>query len=214
MIKDRKGGIIMIIDLADLDHKESHDLLVGCVVPRPIAFVSTVGVDGVFNVAPFSFFSPLSTQPPLVGFGIGVYRDGRKKDTLVNIQSSGEFVISVVHEDLAEAMNKASTDWPIEISEFEKTGLTPVKADRVKAPLVGESPINMECHLKQIIDVGDAMRRSDFVIGEVLRVHIKDEFFSDGEVQMAKLKAIGRLGAELYCRTTDIFEMKRPYILK
>jgi len=204
----------MKIDPANLDYKDTHDLLMGCIAPRPIAFVSTVGKDGVFNVAPFSLFTPVSNRPPLVGLGIGTYRDGRKKDTLLNIQSSKEFVINIVSESLAEAMNKAATDWPIEVDEFKEAGLTPVRADIVKAPLLGESAINMECRLKQIIDVGDEARSSSFVIGQVLRVHVKDELYVNDEIQISKLKVIGRLGAELYCRTSDIFEMKRPYTLK
>jgi flavin reductase (DIM6/NTAB) family NADH-FMN oxidoreductase RutF len=205
---------VMKIDLKDLDYKETHEVMVGCIVPRPIAFVSTIDESGVYNVAPYSYFSPLSNRPPLVGIGIGTYRDGRQKDTLLNIQSSKEFVINLVHEELADAMNRASTDWPIDVDEFKEVGLTAVKADLVKAPMVAESPVNMECHLREIIDVGDETRRSDFVVGEVLRVHIKDDIYVDGEIQMSKLMAIGRLGAELYCRTRDIFEMKRPYTLK
>jgi len=204
----------MKIDPTNLDYKDTHDLLMGCIAPRPIAFVSTVGKDGVFNVAPFSLFTPIFNQPTLVGLGIGTYRDGRKKDTLLNIQSSKEFVINIVSESLAEAMNKAATDWPIEVDEFKEAGLTPVRADIVKAPLLGESAINMECRLKQIIDVGDETRSSSFVIGQVLRVHVKDELYVNDEIQISKLKVIGRLGAELYCRTSDIFEMKRPYTLK
>ena len=204
----------MKIDVENLDYKEKHDVLMGCILPRPIAFVSTVGEDGVLNVAPFSCFAPLSSQIPHVGIGIGTYRDGRKKDTLTNIRFSKDFVVGLVNEELAEAMNKAATDWPIEVDEFKETGLTPAKADLVNASLVAESPINMECRLKQIIDLGDATMGSDFIIGQVLRIHIKDEFYSDGEIQMSKLKAVGRLGADLYCRTGDIFEMKRPHFSK
>jgi len=183
----------MKIDPTTLDYKGIHDLMMDCILPRPIAFVSTISENGVFNLAPYSCVSPVSNHPPLVGISIGTYRDSRQKDTLVNIQWSKDFVINVVHEDLAEAMNKASTDWPIDVDE---------------------SRINIECHLRQIIDVGDAMRRADFVIGQVLLVHVKDGFFMDGEIQMQKLKIIGRMGGEFYCRTQDIFKMKRPYMLK
>jgi len=204
----------MKIDPTTLDYKGIHDLMMDCILPRPIAFVSTISENGVFNLAPYSCVSPVSNHPPLVGISIGTYRDSRQKDTLVNIQWSKDFVINVVHEDLAEAMNKASTDWPIDVDEFKEIGLTAIKADLVKAPLVAESRINIECHLRQIIDVGDAMRRADFVIGQVLLVHVKDGFFMDGEIQMQKLKIIGRMGGEFYCRTQDIFKMKRPYMLK
>lgn len=201
---------MMKIDLTNLDYKDSHELLVSAIVPRPIAFVSTAGKDGVFNVAPFSFFSPISCKPALVGLGIGTRRDGRKKDTLVNIEFSRDFVINVVTETLAEAVNQASADYASDVDEFKEVGLTPVKADMVKSPMVAESPINMECRLVQILEVGDATRSSSFIIGEVVRVHIKDDLYINGEIQGSAFKTIGRLGAELYCRTTDLFEMKRP----
>jgi len=101
--------------------------------------------------------------------------------------------------------------YPSDVDEFKEAGLTPVKADLVKAPMVVESPINLECRLTQILEFGEDLRKTAFVIGEVLRVHVRDELYVEGEIQMAKLKAIARLGGELYCRTRDIFEMKRPH---
>lgn len=199
----------MKIDPAKLNRKDAHELLVGAIVPRPIAFVSTVGPDGVYNVAPFSFFAGMSAKPAIVGFGVGAKRDGGKKDTLVNIESTKEFVIAVVTESLAQAMNQASASYPPEVDEFKEAGLTPLKADLVKAPLVGESPINMECRLRQILDFGEP-KLTRFVIGEIVLVHVKDEVYKNDQIQISELKAIGRLGADLYCRTADVFEMKRP----
>jgi len=204
----------MKIDPDGLDYKGLHDLMMSCISPRPIALISTISVNGIFNVAPYSCVSPVSNQPPLVGVSIGTYRNGQKKDTLINVCSSREFVINVVHEGMAEAMNKASRDWPIDIDEFNETGLTAGKADFVKSPLVEESPINMECRLMQILDVGDETRHTDFVIGKVLCVHVKDEFLKGGKILIHKLNAIGRMGGEYYCRAANIFEMKRPYMLR
>jgi len=200
----------MKIDPANLEWREAYELLVGAVVPRPIAFVSTIGEDSVFNVAPFSFFAAIAAKPMLVGFVAGRKRDGRKKDTLVNIEFSRDFVVNIVTETLAQAVNQASANYPSHVDEFKEVGLIPVKADIVKPPMVAESPINMECRLLQILEFGDLPRRGSFIIGEVVQVHIKDELFKNGEIRMSKLKAIGRMGGELYCRTTDIFEMKRP----
>jgi flavin reductase (DIM6/NTAB) family NADH-FMN oxidoreductase RutF len=203
--------MIMKIEPVNLDWKEAHDLLAGAVVPRPIAFVSTVGEDGVFNVAPFSFFAPMAVKPMLVGFNVGWKRDGQKKDTLVNIESSRDFVVNVVDEALAEAMNQASKDYPGHVDEFkEVVGLTPVKADMVKSPMVDESPLNMECRMVQVLEFGEAPRLNSFIIGEVIKVHIEDELYVHDELQMSKLKAIARMGGDLYCRTRDIFEMERP----
>lgn len=202
----------MKIDPSTLDFRKSHELLLGVTVPRPIAFVSTVGADGVFNVAPFSLFTVLSAKPPMVCLGIGRKRDGQKKDTLKNIEFSRDFVVNIVNEALAEAMNQSSAEYPSDVDEFKEVGLTPVKSDIVKAPMVGESPISMECRVVQIIEFGDAPRYTSIVIGEVIQIHINDEILIDGKIQASKLRAVGRLGGELFCRTTDIFEMKRAYI--
>ena len=202
----------MKIDPVNLDHRDSHELLVSAILPRPIALVSTIGEDGVFNLAPFSFVIPVCVKPALVGISIGWKGDGQKKDTLRNIEYANDFVINVVDETLTEPMNKAGDRYPSYVDEFKETGLTPVKADLVKAPLVAESPVNMECRLVQVLEFGEPPRKTSFTIGEVLRVHIKDEFYGNGEVEISKFKAIARLGAELYCHTRDIFEIKRPYI--
>ena len=201
----------MKIDPANLNHRDTHHLLVGAVVPRPIAWVSTVGEDGVFNLAPFSAYSIVSLKPAILGFCVAPTRDGKKKDTLRNIESAKEFVVNVVDETLAEPMNVTSVPYPSDVDEFKEAGLTPVKADLVKAPMVAESPINLECRLAQILEFGEAPRTNSFIIGEILRVHVRDELYVNGEIEMAKLKAVGRLGGvDLYCRIRDSFEMKRP----
>ncbi len=201
----------MKFDPVNLDWKGAHDLVAAIVVPRPIALISTIGQDGVLNVAPFSFFCPVAVKPMLIGFNVGWKRDGSKKDTLVNIEFSGDFVISVVTEEMAEAMNKTSAPYPSHVDEFKEAGLTPLQADLVKPPLVAESPINMECRAVQILVFGDAPRRASFIFGEVLRVHIKDELYAEEDfVDMSRLKAIARMADEIYCRTSDTFKMKQP----
>ena len=202
----------MKIDPATLDRKSAHDVMVGVALPRPIAFISTAGENGIYNLAPYSFFIPLSAKPAIVGVGIGRKRDGSKKDTLVNIEFSRDFVINVVTESLAEAMNQTSGEYPPEVDEFQVAKLTPEKADLVKAPMVAESPVRMECRLLQILEYGEFPSIHNFVIGEVIRVHVKDEFWADGEIQSSRLKTIGRMGGDFYCRTADVFEMKRPVV--
>ena len=202
----------MKIDPAALDSREIHELMVGCVAPRPIAFVSTIGEDGVYNVAPFSFFTLLSMHPTVVGFAIGRKRGGSKKDTLVNIEFSRDYVINVVSEAIASPMNQASGDYPSHVDEFRETGLTPVASDLVKPPRVAESPIQIECRLMQIMEFGAFPRIHNFIVGEVLVVHVQDDLIVDGVIKSDRLKAVGRLGEDLYCRTGDLFEMKRPRI--
>jgi flavin reductase (DIM6/NTAB) family NADH-FMN oxidoreductase RutF len=198
------------IDPAELNWREAHKILTSVIVPRPIGFVSTIGEDDVFNLAPFSFFAGICIKPMYVGFSIERKKNQQKKDTLINIEFSKTFVVNVVTEILAEAMNKASQDYPSHVDEFKEIGLTPLKADIVKSPMVAESPINLECCLVEILEFGDASKRSNFIVGEVVRIHIKDELNFDDEIKPSQLKAIGKLGGAFYCRTMDMFEMKRP----
>jgi len=179
------------------------------ILPRPIAWVSTIGKDGVPNLAPFSFFTGVSSKPAIICFSIGS-RKGQKKDTLKNIESTKDFVINVVDEDLAQRMNQSSADYPSNVSEFEETGLTPLPGDKVSSPRVAQSPINMECELIKILNFGQSPNTSSLIIGEIVRVHVKDTLIGNGIIDISQLKAIGRLGGELYCRTADIFELKRP----
>jgi flavin reductase (DIM6/NTAB) family NADH-FMN oxidoreductase RutF len=202
----------MKIDPAGLDARGIHELMVGCVAPRPIAFVSTIGEDGVYNVAPFSFFTLMSMHPTVVGFAIGRRRGGSKKDTLANIEFSKDYVINVVSEAIASAMNQASGDYPSHVDEFKETGLTPLACDLVSPPRVAESPIQLECRLMQIMEFGASPRLHNFVVGEVLIVHVQDDLMVDGVIKADRLKAVGRLGEDSYCRTRDLFEMKRPRV--
>lgn len=200
----------MKIISAGLNKRDSHELLMSAILPRPIAFVSTVGEDGIFNVAPFSCFAPIGMKPALVCLQISWKRNGQKKDTLRNIEFTRDFVVNVVDESMAEVMNQASADYPSDVDEFKEVGLTAVKSDLVKAPRVAESPINMECKLLQILEFGEISTGSNVVIGEVVLVHVKDELWADDQIDISKWKPIGRLGGQLYCRMTDRFEMKRP----
>jgi flavin reductase (DIM6/NTAB) family NADH-FMN oxidoreductase RutF len=205
----------MKIDPNGMDFRDLHHLLAGAVVPRPIALVSTLGRNGVANVAPLSSISIASVKPPMLSFSLSTRRrkGGEKKDTLRNIEFAREFVVNVpVVESMAEAMNKSGGEYPDHVSEFTETGLTPVKADLVAAPMVLESPVNFECRLVQIIEFGEHPSISSLVIGHVVRAHVRDEFFADGQLQSDKMRAIGRL-LEPYCRTNEIFEFNVEYTL-
>lgn len=202
----------MKIDLPGLNQRDSHHILVSVVTPRPIAWVSTVGKDGVYNLAPFSAFGIVSLKPAMLGFLVAPTRDGKKKDTIVNVEYTKEYVINVVTEALAVQMNVTATPFPLGIDEFKESGLTAVKADLVNAPMLAESPISLECRVDRILEYGEAPRINYFIIGQVLRAHIRDEVCVFGEILGSKLKAIGRLGGgeDMYCRTTDMFELQRP----
>jgi len=156
----------MKINPGDLDYRDVYRLFMSAVVPRPIALISTIGENGVFNLAPFSGFSTMGLRPSLVHVNIGRNRDGQKKDTLVNIEFSKDFVVNVVNEDMGEAMNQSAAEYPSDVDEFKEVGLTPVKADMVKSPMVAESPISMECKLRQILEFGEFPDSNNVVLGD------------------------------------------------
>jgi flavin reductase (DIM6/NTAB) family NADH-FMN oxidoreductase RutF len=201
----------VIINPSEHDYREIYKLMVGVIVPRPIAFVSTVSADGVRNLAPFSFFTGISANPPVICFSPMVRgADGSRKDTLRNVEAVKEFVVNVVSEEFAEKMNICSTEFPAEVDEFEMSGLTPVASDLVKPPRVAESHISMECHLVEIVEVSSKPLGGSLVIGEVLRFHVDDALIDNYKIDPDKLHAIGRMGGPTYTRTTDLFDMVRP----
>lgn len=197
----------MIIDPAGLSPGAMYRFMISAVVPRPIAFVSTVSRSGQFNVAPFSYFNAISSQPPLLGISIN-RRAGRPKDTFRNIEDTGDFVVNVVDEPLADRMVHASGDWPEDVDEFALTGLTPVASDQVKSPRVGESPIAMECRLHKVIELGITF----FVVGEILRAHVAERVLVDGRVDPAKLRPVGRLGGDAYTTVREVEHRPRPKV--
>ncbi len=201
----------MKIDPQNLTRRERHLFMGNLVVPRPIALVSTISKDGIPNLAPFSLFNVVCYHPVPVVFFTSQRRKGvSKKDTLVNIEQTQEFVINMVTEDIAEKMNVASADYPPEVDEFEVSGLTPVPGDLVKAPRVAESPINMECRLTQIVEFGKPDVTAEMILGEVLRVHVRDDLYREGVIDTASSHIIGRMGWGLYTRTRDLFEIQHP----
>lgn len=201
----------MIIDPENTAPRNLYKLIVGCVVPRPIAFVSSISPEGVLNLAPFSFFTVASANPPVICFSPIVRGgDGTRKDTLCNVEATGEFVVNVVSEDFATQMNVCSTEFPPEVDEFQASGLTPVPSDLVRPPRVAESRIHMECKLLQVLHVSPKPLGGSLVIGRVVRFHIDDAVFDDFQIDPGRLKPIGRMGGPTYTRTTDRFEMPRP----
>ncbi len=201
----------MTVDPCSTDPSSVYKLLIGSVVPRPIAFVSTVNTEGAFNVAPFSFFTVASSNPPVVVFTVGnrAIPDPRK-DTLRNITTSREFVVNVVSEDIGAKMNICAGDYPPEVDEFELSGLTPIPSDLVKAPRVAESHINMECRLLYTISMSSLVNGGNLVLGEVVRIHIDDAYFNNFRIDHDKLRPIGRMAGNSYTRTEDRFDMIRP----
>jgi len=199
----------MIIDPTGIDPINCYKLMIGSITPRPIAFVSSTSADGINNLAPFSFFTGISANPPVIGFSPMINLEGRRRDSRNNIEASGEFVVNIVSEDFAEQMNSTAVDVPPEVDEFELSGLTPVPCEVVGAPRVEEARISMECKLIQVVDISQQVLGGAFVIGEVVRFHVDDDLFDNFRIDPDKLATIGRMGGNTYARTTDRFELVR-----
>lgn len=201
----------MLIDVASANFLDVYRLLIGIVTPRPIAWVTSIDPEGRVNLAPFSFYNAFSANPPVVVFSPTLRRDGAKKDTLRNVEATREFVLNAAVEALAEQVNLSSKELPYGQSEVEYTGLTLRPSLKVKPPRIAESPVNMECKLIQIVPLGSGPIAGNLVIGEVVMMHVDDEVLdAKGAIDPRKLKTIARLGGDYYCRTSDLFEMKRP----
>ena len=199
----------MTIDPKTVPAIASYRVLAGSIVPRPIAFVSTVSPAGVNNLAPFSFFNAVCGNPPVVLF-CPVWRNP-PKDTLVNIRANREFVINIVNEDIVEAMNVCSAEFTPDVDEFQVSGLTAVKSDLVAPMRVAESPVSMECRLLQIVEVGNGPMSGNIVIGEVMRFHVNDAIIDEQfTIDADKLKAVGRMSGYDYATTRDRFSLVRP----
>lgn len=198
----------LAIDPAANSPSDSYKLMIGAIVPRPIGFISTVSPDGTHNLAPFSFFTAICSDPPVVCFASGARNP--PKDTLSNARATGEFVVNIVTEEIAEQMNLCAGDYPANTDEFVVSRLTPVASDLVRPPCVLESPVNMECKVLQVVDVSTRPAGGSLVIGEVVRFHVDSSIVANFRIDPEKLRAIGRMGGSGYTRTRDRFEMARP----
>jgi flavin reductase (DIM6/NTAB) family NADH-FMN oxidoreductase RutF len=188
-----------------------YKLMIGAIVPRPIALVSSVDEKNVRNLAPFSYFTACSSNPPVVVF-CPILRPipPRAKDTLRNILATREFVVNIVSEDFAQGMNATAAQVPPEVDEFELSGLTPIASELIKPPRVAESHVHMECRLMQTVQVSDKPGGGTLVLGEVVRFHVREDLIEDFRIDPDKLRAIGRMAGSTYARTTDRFELERP----
>jgi len=199
----------MDLDPLQLSNSQRYKLLTCLVVPRPIALVTTHDGAGVVNAAPFSFFNVMGTDPPIVVLGIGDRANGSPKDTALNIRRSRQFVVNIVTEAIADAMNACSSDLPHGQSELAAAGLTTEPSRVVESPRLAESPVHLECREVQTIEIGS----NRVIMGEVVHIQIRDHLIDPGTlyINAEELRAIGRMHApSWYTRTRDLFEMKRP----
>ena len=202
---------MLSINPADYQVQDVYKLMVGLIVPRPIALVSTVDRDGVPNVAPFSFFSGVGSNPPTVLFCPTLRASGdHRKDTLRNVEQTGEFVINVVSDAIASAANATSAEVGPEVDEFQLSGLTAIPSEVVRAPRVAESPAQMECKLLQVVFTRQAPGGGVIVLGEIVRFHINAELEDNFRIDPAKLDAVGRMAGNTWVHTRDRFDLVRP----
>ena len=201
----------MIYDPAEHPFSETHKLMIGSIVPRPIALVSTTSNDGINNLAPFSYFNGVCSKPPTIMFAPARRGwDGKEKDTLINIRNTKEFSINIVSEDIGEKMVKCSTDYEKEVDEYSKSGLSPLSSKKIKPPIVSESKISLECILNQIVQIGKEDAGSGFiVIGTIVLFHIDDEVYDNGRIILDKLQPLGRVAGNGYVRSTNAFDIVR-----
>lgn len=215
----RRYTCLMHVIPSELPHRELYNILISCVAPRPIAWVSSLSASGAPNLAPFSFFNCVCGDPPLLAFAPGLRApkrspsdSGEPKDTLRNIRETKEFVISVVTYNLLEPMNLTSGEYDASVNEWELAKLRPQASQVVRPARVAESPVSFECQLYQILDFSSGPTGGSLVIGRIVAIHIDDAHMKDGRVDRNSLDLIGRMGGIQYTRTRDRVELARPVL--
>jgi flavin reductase (DIM6/NTAB) family NADH-FMN oxidoreductase RutF len=219
MLPESVPGVqVYSLDPAKIEPRQAYKLMTGIIVPRPVALVSTIDANGVPNLAPFSFFTGVGSNPPTVLFcpvvrshsiAAGALPDLRK-DTLRNVEETGEFVINVVSEAIAAAANQTAAEVPPEVDEFVLSGLTPLASEVVRPARVAESPAQMECKLLQVIYTNREPGGGVVVLGEIVRFHVRKDLVEDFRVDPAGLDAVGRMAGNTWVRTRDRIELIRP----
>lgn len=198
------------IDPQNNTERDNYKLLVGSIIPRPIAFVTTQSEEGILNGAPFSYFNIVSSNPPLISLAIQ-RRDGQQKDTAKHINAGKEFVVHIVDEDNVEQINQTAATLPPDLSEIELARLDPVNSSKISVPGIKQAKIRMECVLERSLELGgDEQPGCDFIIGKVVQFHIDDQLYENGRIDPDKLAAVSRLAGSSYAKMGETFEMVRP----
>ncbi len=196
------------IDPKQISERDNYKLLIGTIIPRPIAFVTTKSKEGIVNGAPFSYFNIVSSNPPMVS--ISVQRSGNLKDTARNIYGNEEFVVHIVDDENVEKVNITAASLPPTESEIELANLTLVDSESISVPGVKEAKVRMECKLVKAVSLGGDGPGSDLFIGEVVRFHIKESIYEEGRTDPRGLNAVSRLAGSNYAEIGNIFSIERP----
>jgi len=202
--------LLLSIDPARMTERENYKFLIGSIIPRPIAFVTTVSKDGILNGAPFSYFNIVSSNPPMISLAIQ-RSEGKQKDTARNILQSKEFVVHIVDEQNVEKVNKTAASLSPDQSEVELAALTPVGSVKISVPGVKEAKIRMECILEHCLELGGVETPScDLIIGKVVQYHIEQDIYENGRVDSKGLAAVSRLAGHDYAKIGEMFSIERP----
>jgi len=199
----------MKIDTAESDGRQMHALLGSAIAPLPIALISTVDENGIYNAAPYSLVFPVSWKPPVICVSFGLKR-GQKKDTLKNIESSEDFVVNIMDETFIKPVLKAAVEYPSDVDEIQEVGLTAVSSEKVSSPRIFEAQVSLECQFRQTLAFGVGENSRTLIFGEVLLVHLKDNILKNNKIDPSRLRAVGRLSRGTYCRSTDILKVNDP----
>jgi flavin reductase (DIM6/NTAB) family NADH-FMN oxidoreductase RutF len=201
----------MILDFESLAPRDAYAWMINTITPRPIAWVSTISAEGKTNLAPFSFFQGVCSNPPTLMFSGAINRSGAKKDSVINVGQVPEFVVNIVPYALAEPMNLTAAPLPHGESEFDKFNIASAPSLKVRPPRVAAAPVAFECKLDRIVEFGGGPAGSNVVFGTILCAHVSDAVLgADGQIDPAKLDTIGRMGGDNYVRTTELFTIVRP----
>jgi len=202
---------MLTIDPNDLQERENYMFLIGSIIPRPIAFVTSVNDDGVVNGAPFSFFNVVSSNPPMISLSVQ-RKKGQMKDTARNIKANSQFVVHIVSEEFVRIINETAANLPSHESEIERAGLTLISSDAVSVPGVKEAKIRFECTLEQRLTLGGDENGPgcDLLIGRVRKYHIEEGLYSEGHIDMEQLRPMSRLAGNDYATIGDVITIGRP----
>lgn len=199
------------LDCSQADPAAIYKLMIGAIVPRPIAWVSTQSKSGLGNLAPFSFFNGVCSRPPCLVFSITRNRDGSKKDTLRNIEETAEFVVNSAQVSHAKEVTLTSGEYPFGTDELKIAGLTPIPSIQIKPSRVKEAQIHFECKTEKLIEIGDGgVGSATLVVGQILMLHVADELYKDGAIDIQALDPLSRLGGITYGKTREMFDIPRP----
>nr|WP_263327419.1 flavin reductase family protein [Neobacillus sp. Marseille-Q6967] len=201
---------MLSIDPKAISERDNYKFLIGSIIPRPIAFVTTLSKDGVLNGAPFSYFNIVSSNPPMISISIQ-RTGGRQKDTARNIMEKKEFVVHIVDEQNVEKVNQTAASLPPDQSEIELAKFTPTESARISVPGIKEAKIRMECRLEHLLELGgQGTSGCDLIIGKIVQYHIDEEIYQNGRIDPVGLAAVSRLAGTNYAKIGEIFQMERP----